>query len=251
MRFKDFLSEISAAQIARWTPKKLSDEDIIAWCEKNAQHFLAQTIEIYRGTNEGLTGLLDTTKLKRQSMNGFNHHTLWVDNAPEWSNFPKRSESIICTGDEETAKTFGDAQYLIIPEDMAWVGICPEGDFWFSFPAMDEVFSDISQLGEELDIEGVKATSFKTLVAGLNKLTPESTENENLLALMDNTGAVNMFDALTTALDPDTNGFSCRRAGDGDVGAAEVWVSGNVMQVELDTMSPTLKEFFKGKGYAL
>jgi hypothetical protein len=68
----------------------------------------------------------------RISANTQNYVTLWVDNSPKWSHFPKRGRSLICSTDPDTASGYGEVA-VIIPLQDTNIGICPAADFWDSF----------------------------------------------------------------------------------------------------------------------
>lgn len=59
-----------------------------------------------------------------------NHHTLLMDNLPSWSEFPKRSESLIGITNADSRGVFGKFKYLVIPYDNAKFGVAPSSDLW-------------------------------------------------------------------------------------------------------------------------
>ena len=130
--------------------KKISEEDFVYLLEKNCKQSAKRinATPLYRGVDKDLQLQFGDTSVgsPRKSANTKNYYTLWVDNSPMWKDFPKRSRSFICTTDKEYASSFGEI-YLVIPFDNAQIGICPSGDFWFSF----EGASDLSRLNNIID----------------------------------------------------------------------------------------------------
>jgi hypothetical protein len=83
---------------------------------------------------------------KRKSANTKNYFTLLFDNSPYLGEFPKRSESIICTSDYEQAESYAvHKPHRVIPFDGAKIAICPKSDIWISFPDVGWIdnFNDI------------------------------------------------------------------------------------------------------------
>ena len=68
----------------------------------------------------------------RRSRNTSNYYTEWVDNSPKWSQFPKRSRSLICTSDKVYASGYGQIA-VVVPIVDTTVGVCPDNDWWNSF----------------------------------------------------------------------------------------------------------------------
>ncbi len=95
-----------------------------------------KTKPIWRGISNNENFLeIDPKKFSRKSANTSNEYTLLIDNSPNWKDYPKRSESLICTFSTSTALNFGyDGYHVVIPlEKNAKLGICKASDFWWSF----------------------------------------------------------------------------------------------------------------------
>lgn len=80
----------------------------------------------------------------RVSENTSNETTLIIDNSAKWNNFPKRSESLICTtgiGGYDYADEYGTVK-IILPVDKGphGFGIASKQDFWYSFPRLESEF---------------------------------------------------------------------------------------------------------------
>lgn len=121
------------------------DADEIQKCAKwiidNASEYFSvpEPIAIWRGMVSNTEGIYDTNQIHRFSKGSgyegdtYNYYTLWIDNAPQWSEYPKRSKSMICSTSYKDTTHFGGAVYRIIPSDSCKIGIVPAHDMWFAF----------------------------------------------------------------------------------------------------------------------
>jgi hypothetical protein len=73
-----------------------------------------------------------------------------MDNTPEWSHFPKRSASVICSTDTDYAAEFGNV-YTVLPFGDPLIGICPKEDIWHSFPSLDALGISLETLNEIIE----------------------------------------------------------------------------------------------------
>lgn len=84
---------------------------------------------------------------KRKSANTQNYFTLLFDNSPFLGEFPKRSDSLICSTNYEQADGYAiHRPHRVIPFDDAKIAICPKQDIWFSFQETVgdiDIFNDI------------------------------------------------------------------------------------------------------------
>lgn len=99
---------------------------------------------IYRGVKtEDPYFYGDSSQHVRKSANTWNYYTLLLDHIlPNWTNYPNRSQSFICTTYRHTAGRFGNT-YIVFPKDGTKVGICPRNDFWDSFEIVNTLFKTI------------------------------------------------------------------------------------------------------------
>lgn len=134
MRFKQFLSEGVSDSY-----KKISEVKAIELAKTNFNEALAldkplivrgmrqkdkRSIEYYSISN--ITG--------RKSANTSNEYTVLVDNLPAWKEYPKRSESLICTNLNNLGYTWDYGEtFIILPENGANIGVCSSYDFWNGF----------------------------------------------------------------------------------------------------------------------
>lgn len=112
---------------------------------------------IYRGfkSMEGSHVVMDSSTMRgRQSKNADNNaYTLLIDNLPAWHDYPKRSQSYICSTSLGKAVGYGNDVYVLIPHDDVKIGWCPERDVWFSFNVIRQVFKEDDMNGFNLELE--------------------------------------------------------------------------------------------------
>ena len=106
-------------------------------CSEALEHSAKIKKYLYRGFNINYPTdygfKVDPSQRERKSRSGYNYHTLLMDNLPEWSRFPKRSKSLICSTDQATAAGFAHSNFIVFPYDGAKFGICPKRDLQYSF----------------------------------------------------------------------------------------------------------------------
>lgn len=110
----------------------------------------------------------------RISQNTSNMYTkLLSDVLDSWKDYPRRSNSFICTSDKDKALSYSDKYdyYAVFPENNAKFGICSKKDFWVSFPVLKNAFG-ITTMREF-------NTDFKELLFGVNYWL-RSEQNKNL-----------------------------------------------------------------------
>lgn len=161
-------------------------KDIIAAYIKNGNG-------LYRGVESEATAILgDGRLLERKSTSTKNWFTLIMDNAPEWSEYPKRSKSYIASNDTSYAEAYGNL-YVIIPLEDQPIGVCPDYDLWESFD---------NTLGELGDFRGVG--HFTHIIDGLIRDIQNQTENRAIASLVPNDSSfkhmVSAFSAFDEAL---------------------------------------------------
>lgn len=111
--------------------------------------------DIYRGIASSKPfHVVHPAEHKRRSIQTENYYTLIIDNDPQWSAFPKRSKSIICSTSYTSAKGYsgGGTPYKIIPFDGSQWGICPDSDIWISFM---QNYKSWMYFGNDTDAEGI------------------------------------------------------------------------------------------------
>jgi hypothetical protein len=131
--FKQFLSEEGSGRL-----KEINPETALTLIMQNCMGYIeavkAGSRQIWRGTYNNAPILIGDSNLgsPRKSANTYNYYTLFMDNSPQWSEFPKRSRSFICSTSSSTSNGFGDL-FIVLPYDDAHVGVTPRYDLWQAF----------------------------------------------------------------------------------------------------------------------
>ena len=104
----------------------------------------------------------------RTSANTKNYYTLIIDNDPAWKGYPKRSQSLICTTENTTARGYGKI-YMIFPFDGAKIGKIDSPDFWEAFNAtdtgrLDDWVIDLEDIIKAAGITGFNDSSYPNIV---------------------------------------------------------------------------------------
>lgn len=133
MRFEQYLSEADGR--TRAIAREKAVEFIKKNCMNSARAFFTKGTGLFRGhiSIYDNFGIINPKTHTRRSANTSNYYTLLVDNLPQWKDYPKRSQSIICANDERTAYGSQSDKYLVLPVDNGKIGVCDEPDFWESF----------------------------------------------------------------------------------------------------------------------
>ena len=224
---------------------------------------------IYRGLgNDTYTLYIDPKKSVRKSANTKNYYTLLIDHIwKEWSDYPKRSQSIICTNNLVTADNFG-SPYIIFPYNNSKIGICPAVDLWISFKSVlnsqtleDFVFI-IHDLLNILDIKyGDINSNPKDLEMALNEIGDLMRSDEKNLKIVDYMAEdfgfgieyfveqnKNFTDYLGELFDPDKNNFQLTNTKQGIQGNSnELWTDGECIMINIDDYDmATISKFIEG-----
>lgn len=268
MRFKEFLQQESGVLAHRQVPAKMSMEDMMEWIENNSMHHIRRGAPIFRGVNtvNSVEGLYNATQMNRHAANTANYYNLWIDNHSDWSAFPKRAKSFICSTDDGKASEYGDV-YVVIPQDSSDIGICPRSDIWQSFRAiyklasfngMDAFMKFTQALKDMANMAGNPERDWDLFAAMLNKIDLEvikadrpNFRNKTLAEVCDeftdymtSTGSETAYQAFEKIFDPKKNDFSIQKASgfSAPIGR-EVWMSGGILMIEHPTYMKILKEF--------
>lgn len=135
--FKVFLEKTITDSEER--KQRLSRENAMKFikqhCTKNVE-MIEQDRPLWRGFGDAFDdyALLDYSTSVRASQNMANINTLLFDNNPKNKQFPKRSESIICTSSHERGASYGnyrkDSIYALIPYNGVDVACVNQEDIW-------------------------------------------------------------------------------------------------------------------------
>ncbi len=224
-----------------------SQESIRRSVEHAVTRYKTSKIAIYRGSESydkhDVVFLIDPTAMgTRVSAMGSNYYTLWIDNSVKWKKFPPRSKSLICSTSPNTASTYGHVS-VVIPLMNPEIGVCPQGDFWFSF--LDTIPGDehdLSDLNDFIDREvktqlgltiNHKTLTYQKMISLLDRLKADKIDTRSIFKpLIDQMGFKGMMDHI---LDPGTNGFELTTWQDFKVrGDREVWLSAPCAMIRSD-----------------
>ncbi len=210
---------------------------------------------IYRGTRSRESYLYYDPKsasTPRRSKNTDNYYTMIMDNAPQWKRYPKRSESLICTTNINTAMAYGYGAYSVFPYDGATIGVAPESDLWFSFGSIIHSNLDTwnTVLKRVFDISGIPLsdTSYSKMVDSFTKFDTKMKSAENIKQVMTELEGVFMYNHLEwmrkydpekgllkhiqeNVLSPTKNDFRISSVDKVDDSAREVWTDSKCILV--------------------
>lgn len=147
MKIQDIIRE------SKWGQRPVPLSDYFKFHDQftTAREAFDQGRRIYRGVDVYDTNFFYQPVMQpgtRKSANVANWYTLIMDNVPEWSKFPRRSASVICTTDPIMSSDYG-VTFNVLPFGNPIIGICPREDIWLSFPRLKTV--DMESLQELLD----------------------------------------------------------------------------------------------------
>ena len=183
-----------------------------------------------------------TRSTDRKSSNSFNYYNLWMSNNPQWSSFPKRGKSLICTTSLKTASSYGKPK-IVVPLLDCKIGVCPKEDLWYSFTAVNSLFelttwlyNHFSEQWPDQDNENI---TYPQLLQKLNNTRYNVNADrryidlENLLKKYNNAE-----DVIELILNPSKNNFILttwaqfnNKFNDTDTGL-EVWLSSPVLLID-------------------
>lgn len=189
---------------------------------------------VVRGSNSRFdAAVINPAVVGRESANTSNEYTILLSSLPNWSKFPKRSQSIICSNSVRTADAYGNIYAVVLPDKFK-VGVCPSSDIWNSFHYLGQQTSIFSmdsfngQLQGLLSNFGSPADNIEEIQDGCYELdlaikefkkTKKPTAEKFVMHLseMDNVEnlATYLYNSNTTSfktiaklLDPKLNGFA-------------------------------------------
>jgi len=262
MRYQNFLLENSYDGIGRSV--SISNEKGINLLTKKCKKSLNAIINIeptvvmydkgtiiYRGIpkkDEDFLSINPKQGNPRRSANTSNYYTLIIDNDPAWKEYPKRSQSIICSTGNDSATSYGTV-YMVFPYDGAKIGVTPADDFWSGFANSkiylmsnfnrslqklfkylnisfdDDSWQDIQSAFKELDEEIDGDDDYYYDILSLSKAS-ESWLKEYI-------SFFNMEKFIRYKLNPKRNGFKLVHAGDQiNCRDCEVWTDSQSILVK-------------------
>jgi hypothetical protein len=279
--FKEFLSE---AAIKKWDVKKTSLDGIIKLLNaqyKDGLNAIANGSVLYRGFGnmnkkeaEGYK-IINTTNAIRTSRDTNNLYQLCMDHSSALAQYPKRSNSLICSTRMSGADSFGRIN-VIVPIDGTKVAVCGSKDMFDTMIESSyydsnnvESFGDhlkyaltalkYPKLAQYTDIAAIDA--FLTNVnpsriaevfdtngfdmGSIQKLTNNCAEDKKMTAIA---SAIMTPKSLDLKLLP--YGGVLPTSGDGsghEMNGNEAWFSGKAVAIDLETFAGILIEMQKLK----
>lgn len=113
-------------------------EKYASWYDINCKTPLYRGVKSKNKNREDSFLILDPSTHERNSVDTDNYYNLIMDNMPKWSDYPKRSKSIIGSLNRGTAENYGTLYRVIPIFENSKVAIAPKFDIWWSF---DRAFS--------------------------------------------------------------------------------------------------------------
>jgi len=89
------------------------------------------------------------SKFIRRSKNTYNFYIELLDYSPYWLDYPKRSESIICSTDNNYAENYGYLYRVIPLKENSKISVCSSQDVFDSFEYLSDKINTISGIGKE------------------------------------------------------------------------------------------------------
>lgn len=193
-----------------------------------------------------------------------NFYNLLLSNLPNWSSYPRRDRSIICTTNLIKTEDYGEA-YVVFPLNNPNIGICTGSDLWASFPYLWEKadIANVNRLnvGLQLLLESIGTVlssipNVEELETDYNKLLSvfqhiKESWNDDLINYLESNMSMSgmdvfnalkmyngdMLEALTDLLDPSKNDFKCVSLSDFNVksDSREVWFESPALLFHLKT----------------
>lgn len=231
--------------------------------------------EIWRGVKSSYDygNIVVMTPGTRISQNVNNLYTrLMSEILPEWKEYPKRSNSFICTNSDALSSFYGDS-HLVLPENGAKIGICPKADIWDSFrltlnhTSIPEFVADMIEIlrlrntrslydiqnllvngtVEEIMLAMDKATEYLHTPPGL-----DSINDYRMKDAFKNNLDLTLLDYMRKQLDPIKNGFVSTTIEQYKLDSykqREVWTDATCLMVKEETV-PLLRRIIGGFHHA-
>lgn len=133
--FKRFLNEEVKlprnVQIS-WRETSAPEEIAIDWLKENSFDAITRRNYMYRGFGRHLSSdftFIDPRGGKRTSLDSNGLYQLMMDSSAAMKEIPSRSNSLICTANDEDAKMYGHV-YLVFPKLGTKIAASDESDYW-------------------------------------------------------------------------------------------------------------------------
>lgn len=129
--FKQYLLEASDGDDLRFENMDL--QAAVEYAKKHCDVAMKNKVVFYRGEkSKGIDKIasVNPSLTKRVSQNTTNFYTVLMDNLPAYAKFPKRSASLICSTDPDSAASYSARYYAVIPCNGSKIGVAPYEDIW-------------------------------------------------------------------------------------------------------------------------
>jgi hypothetical protein len=205
--------------------------------------------EIWRGNkylNKNSIYLIAPSHHERKSLDtAYNYYTLLIDNSNYWKEYPRRSQSLICSNSMGDAMSYGRI-FRVVPRENACIGVCPESDILNGFhkglDILSGIIDSIETFGIHISADLIFFNLFLyKLIDTPGNITDDFYELKNKLQncklsdretrLMNEKGFDNLYDLIDYCLSPKLNGFKLMNY-DNDFnlyGNHEIWTDSNAL----------------------
>jgi hypothetical protein len=242
MKISEILTEVA---VNSYEVEEISfvKNQILPILKNHCNQFLKNNLNnpIYRGSKNGYgdIAIIDTTNSKRISTDTRNYYTLLLDHNPYMRNYPKRSNSLICSTSKNISSYYGTL-YCILPFNGCKIGIVPDNDIWSVVINFDNPNnSDITllRLNKVLQRWGISDQNYNSLVNDLKS-------RDGIVALKElfagddkikNITPEQVLDYLNEKLKPENIGFELKDTSSFitlDYPDKEVWFSGKCLAIK-------------------
>lgn len=224
--------------------------------------YLNEYVEIWRGVKSYDYGdIVVVSPGTRISQNVNNLYTrLLSDILPDWKDYPKRSQSFICTNSKNLSSFYGNS-YLVFPENGAKIGICPRADIWDSFrltlnhPSIPEFVAEIRailSIANEKSLESINNLlvdgTVEEILLAMDRATEFLHTPVNITSIYDirmkdefiNNKNLTLLDYIQKQLDPIKNGFvstTIEQLTLSQTKEHEIWTDATCLMIDKESVS--------------
>jgi len=214
-----------------------------------------QGIYILRGIESSNRAVIANGNNRESRYATNNLYNLLISNLQDWSAYPKRSNSLVCTTSITKPKSYGDI-YVVVPMGDPTIGICNNSDIWDSFKTLNKIgYDNLDRFNRNLykalrDMCTYSGISFDThidknydklieLINRLDSILDVKQENGNTLRFnIERSSGYHFYieeflskgtllDSINYLLNPKLNGFKIKKYNNfTETGNKEVWFEG-------------------------
>jgi len=259
MRFENYITESRSRDLKREEFEKLVRTKYSDAAKRTIENKDGSVI--YRGVMDvGRYAITDPSVGKpRTSANTSNEYTLLIDNLKVWSDYPKRSRSVVCTTASSYSQNYGDI-YIVLPMNGTKIGECSGKDFWESFPYTNKVMGiyDMDDFNMVLKFLFRVATgeekhdnNWSTLNHAMKEFDKKFKDefDENWMRMFSeltdeywtksvyywkNAWKGTFEKTVSDILDPKKNRFKLKKSGNSFGGYNELWVGGPCLMISTE-----------------